>query len=68
MINFTFSIDELNAILGNLGKLSYQDVFTLIDSIRNQALPQVKEINDAKATEEASNVAEEVTPILEETI
>jgi len=57
-IKFEFTMNEANAILGNLGKLPYEQVFPLIDSIRTQALPQVDEINkqlaeEAKQAEEA---------------
>ncbi|NDB60320.1 hypothetical protein EB001_17975 [bacterium] len=62
-INLSFTLDEVNAILGNLGKLPYENVFPLIENIRNQALPQLEEINknaeEQKASEEATEVKAE---------
>lgn len=59
-INFSFTLDEVNAILGNLGKLPYENVFPLIDNIRTQALPQLEEINKNAQEQQASDSATEV--------
>ena len=59
-INLSFTLDEVNAILGNLGKLPYESVFPLIESIRNQALPQLQEINKNAQEQQA---AEAATPV-----
>lgn len=59
MFTITLSLDEVNAILGNLGTLPYERVYPLIEKIRTQAMPQLEEINAAKAAEEAKTVEEE---------
>lgn len=41
MIDLTFSVDEVNQILGVLGRQPFQEVETLIANIRRQALPQL---------------------------
>ena len=41
MINLTLSIDEINKIMGILGRQPYEQVEALIADIRAQALPQL---------------------------
>ena len=41
MIDLTFSVDEINQILGVLGRQPFQEVEALIANIRRQALPQL---------------------------
>jgi hypothetical protein len=60
MIKLELSLDETNALLANLGTLPYQNVYTLIEKIRAQGLPQVEEINKSAAEAQA---AQEATPI-----
>lgn len=43
MINLDLTVNEVNAILFALAKQPYESVATLIDKIREQALPQVPE-------------------------
>jgi hypothetical protein len=51
-LNFTFTIDEANAILKALSQLPYEQVFGMIHSIQAQAAPQVAAIEaQAKAAE-----------------
>jgi len=35
------TLDLVNAILGALGKCSYQDVFQIVNEIHTQAVPQL---------------------------
>mgnify|MGYP003342211240 CR=1 FL=1 len=44
-INFSFTLDEVNAILGNLGKLPYENVAGFISNINSQVIPQIQELN-----------------------
>ena len=46
-INLTLDINELNTIMAGLGKLPYEQCFTVVDSIRQQAGPQVQEMQQA---------------------
>jgi hypothetical protein len=43
MIDLTLSLDEINKILGVLGRQPYQEVEQLIAKVRRQALPQLQE-------------------------
>lgn len=62
IINLSLTIDEVNAVLANLGTLPYQNVFGLIEKIRAQGLPQLEDINkrnaEAAAADEATAVEE----------
>lgn len=49
MINLQLTIEQVNAILGHLGRLPYEQVSTLIAEIMQQGVPQ------AKALEESQN-------------
>jgi hypothetical protein len=62
MIKLELTLDETNALLANLGTLPYQNVFSLIEKIRLQGLPQAEEL--AKQTQE-SQAAAEATPVEE---
>jgi hypothetical protein len=57
-LNFTFTVDEANAILKALSHLPYEQVFQMIHSIQAQAAPQVAEL-EANAPKElgAQNTA-----------
>ena len=41
MIDLTMTVDEINQILGVLGRQPFQEVESLIAKIRAQALPQL---------------------------
>jgi hypothetical protein len=41
MIDLTFTVDEVNAIMGMLGRQPYEQVEGLINKIRAQAIPQL---------------------------
>jgi hypothetical protein len=40
-LNFTFTFDQTNVILAALGKQSFETVAPIIDTIRQQAQPQL---------------------------
>ena len=61
-IQLNLTLDEVNGVLGNLGKLPYEAVFPLIEKIRQQGLPQAEAI--AKAAEEAK-ASDNATPVEE---
>lgn len=52
MINLQLTIEQVNAILGHLGRLPYEQVHALIDELIKQGKPQ------AEAIEAAQPVAE----------
>jgi hypothetical protein len=41
MIDLTLSVEEVNVIMGYLGRQPFQEVEALITNIRRQALPQL---------------------------
>ena len=43
MLKFEFTVDEINMILGAIGRLPYENVFQLVEKIRTQASTQVAE-------------------------
>ena len=43
MIKLELTVNELNLIFGALTKAPYETVFTLIENIRKQAVPQLQE-------------------------
>jgi hypothetical protein len=59
-LNFTFTIDEANAILKALSQLPYEQVFGMIHSIQAQAAPQVAAI-EAQANASESTIAVDQT-------
>jgi len=44
-INLKFTINEVNELLTALGQLPYTHSFQLIQSIHNQAIPQIQAVN-----------------------
>lgn len=48
-LNFVFTLDQTNIILAALGKQSFETVAPIIDTIRQQAQPQ---LNAAEGVEE----------------
>lgn len=52
MIKLEFSIDEVNQILGLLGRLPFADVNMTIMAIVDQGRPQAEALEAAKAAEE----------------
>ena len=58
MIKLEFSVDEINHILGLLGKLPFADVNMTIMAIVEQGRPQAEAL-DAAAKAEAEKTAEE---------
>ena len=51
-ITLTLNVNEVNTILGALGKGPYEVVEPLIAKIRAQAVPQVEQPQAAEAVEE----------------
>ena len=58
MIKLEFSVDEVNQILGLLGRLPFADVNMTIMAIVDQGRPQAEAL-DAAAKAEAEKTAEE---------
>jgi hypothetical protein len=40
-MKFEFTIEEINIIMSALGRMPYESVFQLVESIRKQAAPQL---------------------------
>ena len=56
-INFTFTVNEVNAILNVLGQAPFVQSAALINAIQAQGGPQVAEIQGAAEAEEAAEAA-----------
>lgn len=61
MIKLEFSVDEVNHILGLLGRLPFADVNMTIMAIVDQGRPQAEALEAAKASEEETNVSAQET-------
>ena len=61
-INFTFTVNEVNAILNVLGQAPFVQSANLINNIQAQGGPQVDALQAAAAEAEA---AEQATPVEE---
>lgn len=46
-ISLTLDINELNTVMAGLGKLPYEQCFMVVDVIRQQAGPQVQQMQQA---------------------
>jgi len=51
-IKLTFTLEEVNVILASLGKQPYEAVFTLVEKIKQEATPQIKENDDINIAKE----------------
>lgn len=45
-INLTLTVAEVNIVLGALGKGPYEAVESIIAKVREQAMPQVEQVNE----------------------
>ena len=59
MIKLEFSVDEVNHILGLLGRLPFADVNMTIMAIVDQGRPQAEALEAAKAAEEVTETTAE---------
>lgn len=48
-INITLKLDQVNLILGALGKLPYEQVSPLVNSLRSEALQALKAAEEQEA-------------------
>lgn len=53
MLNFELTLDEANLVLGALGKAPFDQVAGLITKMREQAQPQLVEMEQAQAAQAA---------------
>ena len=51
-MKFEFTIEELNIIMAALGRMPYEQVFQLVENVRNQAAPQIQQLQQAQQTKE----------------
>jgi hypothetical protein len=51
-IALTLTLGSLNIVMAALGKAPYEQVADLVQSIREQAIPQIQKPQDAPAPEE----------------
>jgi len=52
-LNFVFTLDQTNIILAALGKQTFETVAPIIDSIRQQAQPQLQAAEQQESQPEA---------------
>jgi hypothetical protein len=53
MLNFELTLDEANLVLAALGKAPFDQVAGLIGKMREQAQPQLAELEQAQAVSDA---------------
>jgi len=58
MLNFELTLDEANLVLAALGKAPFETVAGLITKMREQAQPQLAEMEQAEAAAKLQNSAE----------
>ena len=58
MIDLNFSVDEVNVIMGALGRQPYEQVEGLIAKIREQAVPQLGFKDRVESVGQTAQVAE----------
>jgi hypothetical protein len=46
-LSLTLDLNELNTVMAGLGKLPYEQCFLVVDTIRQQAGPQVQQLQQA---------------------
>ena len=51
-MKFEFTIEELNIIMAALGRMPYEQVFTLVENVRKQAGPQIQAAQEAAQSKE----------------
>ena len=61
-INLVLTLDEANLLVANLGKLPYEQVFTLVKKIQDQGAPQAEAIIKDREEAQKAKEATEVTP------
>jgi hypothetical protein len=52
-MKFEFTIEEINTVMAALGRMPYEQVFQLVEKIRQQAAPQLQEAQAAQAAEQS---------------
>ena len=57
-IKLDLTIEEVNAVLGSLGKAPYELAQPVIDKIKQQAIPQVQPVAPIEVAEVVEPVAE----------
>jgi hypothetical protein len=50
-MNFEFTIEQINTIMAALGRMPYEQVFQLVETIRQQAAPQLMAAQAVQETE-----------------
>lgn len=50
-VNLTLNVNQLNIILGALGKAPYEAVFGLVEEINKQVIPQLQAAQSAQRPE-----------------
>jgi hypothetical protein len=61
-INLVLTLEEANLLVANLGRLPYEQVFTLVKKIQEQGTPQAEAIVKAREEAQKAEEATEVTP------
>ena len=61
-INLVLTLEEANLLVANLGRLPYEQVFTLVKKIQDQGAPQAEAIIKDREEAQKAKEATEVTP------
>jgi len=50
-MKFEFTLEQINTVMAALGRMPYEQVFQLVENIRQQAAPQLQEAQAAQERE-----------------
>lgn len=57
-MKFEFTLEQINVVMASLGRMPYEQVFQLVENIRQQAAPQLQEAQarEAQAAQESADM------------
>lgn len=62
LLNIQLNLDQINVILSTMGKLPYETIAPLMNSIQVQATQQLQQLQQNQTEESASSMAESGAP------
>jgi len=62
LLNIQLNLDQINVILATMGKLPYETIAPLMDTIQVQATQQLQKLQQNQTEQSASSMAESGAP------
>jgi CII-binding regulator of phage lambda lysogenization HflD len=62
LLNIQLNLDQINVILATMGKLPYETIAPLMDTIQVQATQQLQQLQQNQTEQSASSMAESGAP------